>query len=130
MSEYKIRGLREVEANLNREIKKIRGASMAGILEAAALILEDCDKTPPLIPVDKGVLRASRFITPVDQINPKVRFGFSANYGAYVHEMTDERYGKKINWSRPSSGPKFLEASMKRNSKEVLKRIQNKAKLI
>jgi hypothetical protein len=46
----------------------------------------------------------------------RVFFGFSANYAIFVHEMI----GGTIKWKRPGSGPKFLEAAVKRNVKNIL----------
>jgi hypothetical protein len=50
----------------------------------------------------------------------QVKGGKKYNYAVYVHEMTDEAYGKKIIWSRPDSGPKFLEKALDRNADKVV----------
>ena len=59
----KLLGIETVMKNLNREITKIKNRSMAGLIQAAIIIRRDMDKTPPLIPIDLGNLRASSFIT-------------------------------------------------------------------
>ena len=41
-------------------------------------------------------------------------------YAAFVHEMTSPPYGD-VEWTRPGSGPKFLEASLKRNASKASK---------
>jgi len=113
--------------NLNVEIQKIKGRSMKGLILAVAEIRRDMDKTPPLIPIDTGNLRGSWFTTPFYHITtPGIMFGFSANYAWFVHEMVDK--GKKINWNRPNSGPKFLEAALKRNEKKILEIIAQESK--
>lgn len=56
-----ISGLDTVMANLNKEIRQIENRSAKGLIEAAALIRRDTEKSPPLTPVDLGNLRASWF---------------------------------------------------------------------
>lgn len=58
-----LKGIEEVTANINKELKKIKGKSIDGFLEVAVMIREDMENTPPLIPVDTGNLRASWFTT-------------------------------------------------------------------
>jgi hypothetical protein len=59
----KIHGMDQVLTNLNRELKKIKGANLAGLISAAVVIRRDMDKTSPKIPIDTGNLRASWFIS-------------------------------------------------------------------
>ena len=95
---------------------------------AANYILTDADSgTPPLVPEDTGNLRNSRFQKPLKKPatgDPYVIFGYQSNYAAAVHEMMQSVSGKPINWNRPGSGPKFLEASIKRNTQRVLQIIK------
>ena len=124
-----IKGMDIVMSNLNKEIAKIKVGAAAGLLEAAILIRRNMDKTPPLIPIDEGNLRASWFTETIKSIQGfGVLMGFSANYATFVHEMVD-RVGKKINWSRPGSGPKFFEKSIKRNKDKILQIIGNNARI-
>ena len=124
-----VKGMDIVLGNLNREIMKIQERSMAGLIESAMLIRRDMEKTQPLIPLDTGNLRASWFVT---EYKKEKKFGlimgFSANYAVFVHEMVD-RGSKKINWSRPGSGPKFLEEALKRNTEQILKIIRDNAEI-
>lgn len=57
-----IKGFDELFRNLNAEISSIKERSMNGLIKAAIIIRRDMDKTPPLIPVDTGNLRASWFV--------------------------------------------------------------------
>ena len=124
-----IKGMDVVLANLNKEIMKIEGRSMKGLIEAAILIRRDMDKTPPLIPIDLGNLRASWFTEAIRNVKGfGLLIGFSANYAVFVHEMLD-KLNKKINWSRPDSGPKFFEAALKRNKEKILQIIGNNARI-
>ena len=83
------------------------------------------DKTPPLIPVGRtGNLRASWFVSSFSAPKgPGLVMGFSANYAVYVHEMVD------ANFQRPDAGAKFFEASIRRNTEEVLKIIKENVKI-
>jgi hypothetical protein len=126
-----IKGFDKVIENLNKEIEKITERSLKGLIESVAYIREDMDKTEPLIPVAPkgGNLRASWFATPHrEEKTLFVVCGFGANYAIYVHEMVDKA-GKKINWSRPGSGPKFFESSVKRNSQKILEIIKSNVEI-
>ncbi len=123
-----IKGFDKVLSNLNKEIKRIEGASMKGLVLAAIAIRRDMDRTPPLIPVDTGNLRASWFTSPISIMATRKQallIGFSANYSLFVHEMLDP----SINWSRQNSGPKFFEYAIKRNKDLVIQIIQNNVKI-
>jgi hypothetical protein len=120
-----IKGFDKVLINLNKEIKNIEGRTMQGLIGAAAYIRADMDHITPTIPVDTGNLRASWFVTPYQ--TPRVKgviIGFSANYAVFVHEMLGA-----VNWNREGSGPKFLEAAIKRNAVIILGIIQATAKI-
>lgn len=54
-----------------------------------------------------------------------VIIGFSANYAVWVHELVEG----DINWNRPGSGAKFLEAHLKMNEKEIIQTIAQHAKI-
>jgi len=129
MSKKEIEGLANVMANLNKEINAIKGRTMGGLLEGAVIIRYDMDKTEPKIPIDTGNLRASWFTSPLKKLSTiALLIGFSANYAIFVHELVD-KVGKLVKWNRPGSGPKFFEASIKRNTKQVLEAIQRNAKI-
>ena len=57
-----ILGVKEVMLNLNKELSKIVGKSMRGLIRSAIIIRRDMDKTPPRVPVMDGNLRASWFV--------------------------------------------------------------------
>ena len=56
------KGLQDIVGNLNKEILRIKGASMQGLIMAAIQIQRSMEATAPLTPVDLGNLRASFFI--------------------------------------------------------------------
>jgi len=125
----KVFGLKTVQAGMADAVVRLAWAVERGTGDAVAYLYYDMDKTPPLIPVGKtGNLRESWFSRPVRELNGKnFKIGTIAGFGGgdcdyaiYVHEMTDEAYGKKIKWSRPNSGPKFLEKGLQRNQDKIL----------
>jgi len=58
----KLRGFNAVVTNLNREIKKVKGGTLEGLIEAAGEIYEETERGEPITPVETGALRASWFI--------------------------------------------------------------------
>ena len=105
-------------------------AANQGMMEGLVLLDEDIKTTPPTVPRDTNVLRSSWEAENIEKKGWEfcIEAGFSATdekghpYAVYVHEMTDEAYGKKIKWKTPGSGPKFLEYGLKRNADNIVKR--------
>lgn len=135
--------------NLRKEFKKIQVKSSAGMINAAIIVRRDMDRTPPLIPVDKGILRSSWFVTSSRGVQEAgegegrhgqvvaettaraksqaparfvVIMGFSAIYAVEVHEATGKVF------KRPGAGPKFLESSLKRNKSNILRAVAGATK--
>lgn len=120
---FHLEGVEDVARNMNKALERMKGKSTLGLLSAANFILTDADiGRSPLVPHRTGKLRASRFAEPFKTAvgDPFVVYGYGANYAAAVHEMLTSPSGLPIDWTRPGSGPKFFEASIKRNSGKVL----------
>lgn len=62
MAGIRIQGMTQVLTNLNRELDRIKYASLSGLIKYAINVRRDMDKIPPLIPVDLGNLRSSFYI--------------------------------------------------------------------
>lgn len=138
MAKEYLKGLDQVLSNLQKEMDKIPGKTLNGLIRAGIIVRRDMDKTPPLIPVDKGNLRSSFFLIthegkvmegenvplPVmDVKGPYIYLGFSANYAVYVHENIT------ANFQRPNAGAKFLESAIDRNHQVILYTIAKEAKI-
>jgi hypothetical protein len=124
-----LKGLEQVVANLNKEIKAIEGRSLAGLIRAAIVVRRRMDEVPPLIPISPGGghLRASWTTDPgYKGNNPFITLKFTQNYAVYVHEMMD-RANRKINWSRPGSGPKFFQAALRGSTAKIMEVIRQEA---
>jgi len=126
MAYTNIKGFDTVLRNLRREILQIEGRTMKGLIESAAYIRKDMDKTPPVIPVDTGNLRSSYYSNPIKAGKRMgVIMGFTANYALFVHERVEgAKWGGGVvgivNWKRPGSGPKFFQNAIERNRDMVL----------
>lgn len=126
-----LKGTDVVLRNLQRELARIRTGGVAGLLEAVAFIHAETEAVPPITPVKTGFLRNSwnvrswwaglRFF---------VRFGYSANYALYVHELLDQDVAKgQVNWTRSGSGAKWFEYAIKRNLPRIREIIFRNTKL-
>jgi hypothetical protein len=147
----RILGTKQVMSALNKKIAQLGAASYGGLIAVATHIKNDMDATPPLIPIDTGALRAAFKIVPKESTPRlmKVEIGWPDHqierknkktgkmetvdqYAAYVHEMTSPPYGD-VKWTKEGSGPKFFEASIKRNANVAVyimqKHIQSNTKL-
>ena len=101
-AKIRLRGLQFAVKSLNREIKKIEGRTVKGLLAAAEFIEGESNE---IVPHRKGVLLGSSF-SDADVINgrPVARVGYTAEYSPWVHEMPETN-----NFTKPDTGPKFLQ---------------------
>ncbi len=129
-----ITGIDDMMRNLNKQLVTYEVTGVQGMKNAAGFIRRDMERVPPLVPEDIGNLRSSWFIEAMKDNKNRfgVAFGFNANYAGYVHERVEGApWGEDgvvghINWSRPGSGPKFLEAAIKRNVFKILLIVRDK----
>ena len=114
-----IKGLNNVLTNLNREIKKIEGATLKGLLAAGTFIKGESQE---ITPVEFGVLNNSAFSKQSGLMS--VTIGYTAEYAPFVHE-----FPSTFNYTKPDTGNKFLEKAVKNNAPQILKIIQKRAKI-
>ncbi len=150
----KVTGLDQVVKKLNFEISKVKTLSMKGLIEAAILIRRDMDKTPPVIPVDLGNLRASSFVVAGSMVKTKGTFigsnmaKLSTDHNAMLAKEKQVTSGKQLvaigfsasyaeeveadtvtKRKRPGSGGAFFESAINRNKKAIIKVVEKKAKI-
>jgi hypothetical protein len=115
----KVRGVRQVIGNLNKEIKKIEGDTRLGLM-AAGIFIEN--EAKEITPHDKGVLVSSAYHH-VDRVGNDwaLRVGYTAKYAPHVHEMPNS-----VNWSKPDTGNKFLFKAVFNNEANILRIIKNR----
>lgn len=148
-----LKGLSKVIGNLNKEIKKIEGASKEGVLAAVTFIEGESIQ---IAPSDFGLLRNTVFSdVAVEGDMIRGRVGYTAKYATWVHEMPMKLKGEpRANFGRTgnhsSAGPtqmvafgggtgtgtywdkgenKFLEKPIRREQKTILQIIANRAKI-
>lgn len=114
-----VTGLQDVIANLNREIKKIEGATAQGMLAAGTFVKGESQETTP---VEFNVLNPSAFAQLSGPL--RVTIGYTAEYAPYVHEMPTT-----FNYTKPGTGPKFLEKAVKNNGPQILQVIKKRAEV-
>jgi len=154
----KLRGIKNITDNLNKELGKMKKASVKGLIEASIIIRRDMDKTPPIIPIDQGNLRSSWFVTTANKTakgqSPKfkgdnagkmnadhnrvissakgIAMGFRwpvVVMGFTAEYATDVHEDQEKERKRPNSGAHFFKASLDRNKREVLKTLAENTKI-
>ncbi len=124
----RLAGMRQVRDNLNREISNMKKRTVAGLKMAAAKLQYNMETYEPLVPVDTGVLHNSWRVVDHNNSpeNPQIKIGYTANYAAYVHEMTQPPYGV-VKWTRQGSRAKWFEIHLDTDKKEMLDIIADEA---
>jgi hypothetical protein len=112
--------LNTVLRNLNNAIQDIEGDVGQGI-RAATLFIEG--ESNEVVPQDTGVLINSSF-SGYDPATKTGRVGYTARYAPYVHEMP-----ATFNFSKPGTGPKFLQRSIANNQDRILGIIASRARI-
>jgi len=133
MARYVI-GLENILANIQREMMAVRGRTYKGMFAAMKFLEKEMDTTPPLVPIDTRKMRDSWFILGSPHpTNPIVFAGYTATairngeevkYPNIVHENVGA-----INWTRPGSGPKWLQIHWDRNRNEMLMIVAQHARI-
>lgn len=133
MARYVI-GLENILANIQREMMGVRGRTYQGMVAAMKFLEAEMDTTPPLVPEGNSetrkkyvseFLKDSWYITGTPHpTNPIVWAGYKASYATIVHENVGA-----VNWTRPGSGPKWLQIHFDRNRFEMLMIVAQNAKV-
>jgi len=113
----RVQGVDKVIRNLDREIRRIKGRSVGGLVEAGLHIIADAI---PRTPRETGNLRGSANVMLVDVQRPAVAVFYQASYAVPVHEIPNEY--KEGDW-------KFLEGAVHANAGEILQIVRNSAKV-
>ncbi len=92
-----------------------------GLFKAGNELLRDAIYERPYAPFDEGHLRGSARTEPPKETGggSEMTVGFNIEYAARWHELSPEE-DKRINWTLPGSGRKYLESKMTRYAKKYL----------
>lgn len=107
-----LEGLDEVMANFNKQIGKIKGRTIGGLLAGGLVIQAEAQRRTP---VDTGNLKGSAYTRKSPEDERVVEIGFGAAYAIYVHENLDAYHG--------NGEAKFLENAVVEKSGTALKAI-------
>ena len=113
---------------VKRDVARYRSAAVSALYDEAVRVI---NKSIPVTPFDTGDLRRSAFVskpTPIgNQVEVELGYGgFASKYALAVHEM-GVKSKKKINWSEPGTGAKYLEKPFNAATRGQAKRIQTNA---
>ena len=100
----------DISKNLNKELKRIIGATRRGMLKAGHFIsLKSKEGTP----VDTGNLRGSTYVSEGTDVkgNPIIEVGLTAEYAVAVHENLEVKY--------VTGSAKFLQRAVNDNRKKI-----------
>lgn len=117
MSDFNIRGLKELNANLNRLAKRVPKAAEE---EVADIALDFASKASNAAPIEFGDLRGD-LATPKKINNLSWKVGSSLPYARRQHEHLDYVHPR-------GGGPKFLEYPFKENVNRYNKAISKRLK--
>lgn len=119
----RIEGLDKVLNELNKEVNKIEGRTMAG-LRAAGLHVQLLSQKQA--PYRLGDMVRSAYTRPVPEGGLAVEVGYSSAYALFVHEMAMVNPGQPrsspypgVLWG-PAGKRKFLEDAMNESSRQIL----------
>ncbi len=149
-----VKGIDEAITALNREVQKIEGRTLRGLIRGAVIIRRKIDTVPPVVPVDLGNLRASWFSVTTNSVragkSPKFKgpkaTEFADHHSAVVNEMQGKVKGEiavamgfsanyaaevhekiEAKFRRPDSGAKFFQAAINNSIDEVLEIVRKEA---
>ena len=115
-------GLDNILKTLNKEIRKIEGDTFIGVKKAGIFVQGESQE---IVPQRLGVLFNSAFTQAERQGSRSVaRVGYTAKYAPFVHEMP-----ASFNYTKPGTGPKFLQKAIANNRRKIVKIIADSAKV-
>ncbi|MCW5678454.1 MAG: hypothetical protein KIT65_10970 [Xanthobacteraceae bacterium] len=122
-----VTGIEQTLANLNKEIKGVKGRTMGGLLAAG---LKDVQRpSQKKVPVEYNKLRASAYTKKAQDGELAVDVGYSAAYALFVHENLEQKLkgkprpsGLGVYWG-PDGEPKFLERTVTENQDAIVKTV-------
>lgn len=116
------KGLEPLLKNLNKEIRAIEGRTLKGVLKAAIFIKGESQE---IVPQKLGPLINSAFTdSEMTGRGPVARVGYTQLYAPFVHEMPTSN-----NFTKPGTGPKFLQKPISQNHGKILEIIRKDAQI-
>ena len=158
MAKARIIGFDKVKANLDKEIRAIKGRTLGGLIEASIIVRRSMSKSSPTVPIDLRNLDHSWFVVTSRGIADGGPVSFEGknagqmqtDHNSVITEQKGVVSSKKnpylimgfsanyasfvhemegVNWSKPGSGGKFFEKHLYSNTPLILKTIGEKARI-
>jgi hypothetical protein len=149
-----LKGINKVMRNLNKELEQYEQKSLKGLIEFAIDVRQDMDKTPPVIPVDQGNLRASWTVVTMKGVSDgggsfsgenagELASDHSSKVSAFKSEAAavggvvmgfTANYAVYVhenagaNFKRPGAGAYFFESALNSNKQNAKKYIERNAR--
>jgi hypothetical protein len=129
MMEFKVTGLDDLVQKLKDAKAKLRQNAAKEMYQFAEEIMTDSKQ---VVPVMTGALmNTGKVFSPVeDSTSITVELGYgdaSVDYALIVHEELQTPKGGQIKWTRPGSGPKYLQNPFDARSGELAPRLAKAA---
>jgi hypothetical protein len=128
----RVTGLDDVMKNLRREVGKVKGRTVAGLLAGGLIIQATAQKKAPRV---TGNLAGSAYTRKSPENDKIVEVGFGAAYALFVHENM-EQVLKGQPRKHPAKGtywdngePKFLENAAREETGRVVRIVASYAEI-
>ena len=116
----RVDGMKETLARIKAELMAVEGRTYNGMYAAMKHLEYQMDTVQPLVPEDTRAMRKSWFILGAKRaMNPVIVAGYRAWYAPMIHEGVVGDGHPIQNWTRPGSGPKWLQIHFNRNIQEM-----------
>lgn len=107
----------DIMRNLSEALAQIENATGEGLEEAGLFVQAESQE---IVPQDQGFLINTAFTRKTAP--DRVVIGYTADYAAFVHEMPET-----FNYSKPGTGPKYLEKAAKNNVRQIVDIVRRRA---
>lgn len=129
----RVEGVDRAVAGLRAHVRKVRGATMAGLFEGGLQIEATAIERAPH---ELGTLRGSSYTRRAMQGGKAVEVGFGADYALAIHENTEQKLkgiprpsGLGHYWG-PQGQPKYLESAMIDEADAVVRSVEKHARRV
>lgn len=123
--EFKVRGLSDLIQKLKNAKQSFRANAAKEMYQFAEEIMTDSKQVVPVL--TGALMNTGKVFPPIeDSTSITIELGYgdeSVDYAIYVHEELQSPKGNPINWTRPGSGPKYLQNPFDQKSDQLAPRL-------
>ena len=129
----RVEGVDRAVAGLRAHMRKIQGATMAGLLEGGLQVQATAQER---VPHELGKLKGSAYTRRAMDRSFAAEVGFGADYALAIHENTEQRLkgiprpsGLGHYWG-PQGQPKYIESAMIDEADAVVRSVEKHARRV